>query len=78
MLKIKDFNIVSTNCDSLLFFNESYREAVEEEINNLIREEDVKILGLKLNLICGKSSIEISDRRENPKIKLWGLLGNYR
>lgn len=80
MYDIRDFSIISTENDSMLFFSSSYQQAVTQAINNIMKEFEKKNPGVDfnsvhLNLMCNVRTIEIMDN--SAKIHLIGNLSEY-
>lgn len=71
----RDFSIVSTVCDSLLFFSSSYQDAVNRAINNIV--ERVGVLPSKLDIVCNRSCIELRDKRLEPSFYEFEILEDY-
>lgn len=80
MYDIRDFSIISTENDSMLYFSSSYQQAVTQAINNLMKEFEKKNPGVDfksahLSLICNVRTIEIIDG--SAKTHLIGDLSEY-
>ena len=76
---IRDFSIISTECDSMLFFSSSYQKSVTDAINRIMREYEAshpnyEFKEYTLNLTCHKSYIEIVNERVEPDIQLQEIL----
>lgn len=72
---INDFNICSTECDSLLLFNSKYQRAVTKLINKLLQDfknnnPTIEITE-PLTLLCHHYVVEIKGKNS---LYLWGML----
>lgn len=78
MFSIQDFSIISTKCDSLLFFSSSYQGAVLEAINKIMDRVDFDINNSKkLQLCCHDEFILIQDKRVEPEVLEIEFLSSY-
>lgn len=77
MFNIQDFKIISTEYDSLLFFNSNYQNAVLRAINKIMDRVDFDITSKILQLICHDKYIIIRDKKDEPTIYEIAVLNHY-